>query len=503
VPGEQGDPGTQGDPGATGATGPPGANGADGAPGESAYQVWLDQGNTGDEQDFLDSLQGIQGVQGLPGEQGDPGSTGAPGTPGTQGIQGIPGEQGNPGIQGEPGEKGDPGVGIKYIDDVATYADLPTDDLTEGDAYFVNADGLLYVYGATGFPDEADGIKFQGPQGIQGVQGLQGVQGQPGLQGIQGIPGEQGDPGEKGEPGDSARTFSATCDTAAATVNKAVTVNSSGYVPAQGDMLSIYFSQGHNNNNTTLTINGQTYSTMFLNSGITTANVPYTGGAVQLVFTFDGTRFNLLAPTNTVINYANMTVEEGEAGTGTTGRLLRADYLKQIIQYFANQAATTPVVTTSGTSNAWTATVPGITELVEGQRLIIIPSTTSYTTTTLNVNDLGAAYIVVPKNYNNGSSAPAYTGYLQYGSPTELVYLGGSWVAVDMCDVDLAYVRGELGVAQGGTGATTLPAGKVLVGNGTGAVTGLAIDATPATGSGNLVTSGAVYEIAVNQGAFV
>ena len=35
--------------------GPPGPAGADGA---SAYQIWLDEGNTGTEQDFLDSLVG-------------------------------------------------------------------------------------------------------------------------------------------------------------------------------------------------------------------------------------------------------------------------------------------------------------------------------------------------------------------------------------------------------------------------------------------------------------
>jgi len=37
----QGEPGTQGTPGTNG---------------ESAYQIWLDQGNTGSEQDFLNSI---------------------------------------------------------------------------------------------------------------------------------------------------------------------------------------------------------------------------------------------------------------------------------------------------------------------------------------------------------------------------------------------------------------------------------------------------------------
>lgn len=48
-------------------------------------------------------------------------------------------------------------------------------------------------------------------------------------------------------------------------------------------------------------------------------------------------------------------------------------------------------------------------------------------------------------------------------------------------------------VAQGGTGKASLTSGQVLVGNGTGAVTQKAIDTSAASGSANLITSGAVY----------
>ncbi|MEL6732909.1 MAG: hypothetical protein AAFP83_17400, partial [Bacteroidota bacterium] len=44
-----------------------GAQGPQGADGESAYEIWIAEGNAGTEQDFLDSLQG---------EKGDPGSYG-------------------------------------------------------------------------------------------------------------------------------------------------------------------------------------------------------------------------------------------------------------------------------------------------------------------------------------------------------------------------------------------------------------------------------------------
>ena len=51
--------------------GPKGDPGDPGADGDSAYQVWLDAGNTGAEQDFLDSLKGTDGEPGDPGADGD------------------------------------------------------------------------------------------------------------------------------------------------------------------------------------------------------------------------------------------------------------------------------------------------------------------------------------------------------------------------------------------------------------------------------------------------
>ena len=44
--------------------GPAGTNGKDGENGKSAYQIWLEQGNTGSEQDYLNSLKGKDGEDG-------------------------------------------------------------------------------------------------------------------------------------------------------------------------------------------------------------------------------------------------------------------------------------------------------------------------------------------------------------------------------------------------------------------------------------------------------
>ncbi|KRL83982.1 collagen-like protein [Ligilactobacillus apodemi] len=58
--GAQGPKGDKGDPGPAGERGPAGndgQNGHDGKDGKSAYQIWLDLGNTGSEHDFIDSLK--------------------------------------------------------------------------------------------------------------------------------------------------------------------------------------------------------------------------------------------------------------------------------------------------------------------------------------------------------------------------------------------------------------------------------------------------------------
>lgn len=116
--GEIGPTGPQGSVGPTGAQGPQGSvgpTGPQGPDGESAYQVWLTQGNAGTEADFLDSLigpQGPQGIQGPQGEQGPQGSVGPQGDAGPQGIQGVEGPQGLQGPQGDTGPQGPTGVGV-------------------------------------------------------------------------------------------------------------------------------------------------------------------------------------------------------------------------------------------------------------------------------------------------------------------------------------------------------------------------------------------------------
>ena len=53
-----------------------GTNGQDGIDGKSAYQIWLDNGNTGTEADFLTRLKGKDGANGLNGKDGANGKDG-------------------------------------------------------------------------------------------------------------------------------------------------------------------------------------------------------------------------------------------------------------------------------------------------------------------------------------------------------------------------------------------------------------------------------------------
>lgn len=146
-----GSDGVTGAQGATGSTGATGATGAQGTPGKSAYQLWLEAGNTGTENDFLVSLIGPAGAQGPAGAAGAEGQAGVAGLsayevwlsngntgseedffnslagiPGTNGTDGLPGlsayeiwvSNGNTGTEGEflaslvgpQGVEGAPGV---------------------------------------------------------------------------------------------------------------------------------------------------------------------------------------------------------------------------------------------------------------------------------------------------------------------------------------------------------------------------------------------------------
>lgn len=148
--GEKGDMGPAGTNGLNGATGPQGIAGL------SAYQIWLNAGNTGDENDFLASLQGQDGANGSNGINGSNGlsaydiwlSLGNSGTP-SQFIASLKGPQGQAGQNGLNGSNG-----------LSAYQIWLNLGNTGTEAQFIAS--LKGATGATG---------ATGPQGPQGTSG--------------------------------------------------------------------------------------------------------------------------------------------------------------------------------------------------------------------------------------------------------------------------------------------------------------------------------------------
>lgn len=74
--------GVSGAQGAVGPAGKDGEAGINGVDGKSAYQIWVDAGNTGAEADFIASLKGAKGDKGDAGAQGEKGDIGPTGEAG-------------------------------------------------------------------------------------------------------------------------------------------------------------------------------------------------------------------------------------------------------------------------------------------------------------------------------------------------------------------------------------------------------------------------------------
>ena len=157
----------------------PDGGGTPGPAGKSAYEIWLDEGNSGSEQDFLDSLVGPQGPDGLSAyevavENGYVGTesewlVSLEGTDGASAYE-IAVQNGFVGSEQAwlDSLQGTPGTGIQVMGEVPTVADLEPLVATAslGDAYLVLEDNDLWVFDDTGkFINFGD---LQGPQGPAG-----------------------------------------------------------------------------------------------------------------------------------------------------------------------------------------------------------------------------------------------------------------------------------------------------------------------------------------------
>jgi hypothetical protein len=123
----------------------------------------------------------------------------------------------------------------------------------------------------------------------------------------------------------------ATCSTAAATVAK--TADCAGFVLAAGVEVTVLFTVTNTAASPTLNINGTGakaiyYRNAAISAGYLAANRVYS-------FVYDGTQWELIGDVNVDTTYSAMSVAEGTAATATNSRVMRADYLKQIIQAHA------------------------------------------------------------------------------------------------------------------------------------------------------------------------
>lgn len=150
------------------------------------------------------------------------------------------------------------------------------------------------------------------------------------------------------------------------------------------------------------------------------------------------------------------------------------------------------IVTTAGTGAAYTADVPGITELRPGVSFTMIPHITSSTTApTLNVNGLGVKNLRQPLTTNTaGTTTAAVQTWLSAGHPVRVMYNGTLW-EIDIPRPSAASLYGKVPIESGGTDAATAEEALVNLG------------AQPAIGSGSVAVSANRTLAATDAGKFL
>ena len=128
--------------------------------------------------------------------------------------------------------------------------------------------------------------------------------------------------------------------------------------------------------------------------------------------------------------------------------------------------ASVPVVTTSGSGNAYTATVPGVAEIKPGVMFVMIPHTDSTDIKpTLNVNNLGdyviGRHVSSPTNYREYGNS---SDWLHKGLPVLIMFGSIGWVVLDDTKPSADDLAGTVPISSGGTGATTAASARTNLG---------------------------------------
>jgi hypothetical protein len=121
-----------------------------------------------------------------------------------------------------------------------------------------------------------------------------------------------------------------------------------------------------------------------------------------------------------------------------------------------NSRAQDAIVTTTGSSSAYTATVNGITNLSVGVSFIMVPHIANEAASpTLNVNNLGAKQIRRVLSNNSLTYYTVATGLLKTGKPYRVMYDGGCWVLTDLPRPAGPELSGRVPVNNGGIPSCT------------------------------------------------
>ena len=199
--------------------------------------------------------------------------------------------------------------------------------------------------------------------------------------------------GSRKSPG----SYFGTCSTAAATADKVVTVSADqDFTLTIGAMVTFALPATNTAQNPTINVNNTGAKSVKYNSSvITTGNLNRVGYSTRpTTFVYDGTYWVWVSwscDDNTT--YSAMSVSEGQTGTATTARLMRADYLKQIIQYY--NPTKTSDLTNDGSDGGST--------YVEADQLATVAASGSYNdlTNKPTIPTVNDATLTIQKNGTN------------------------------------------------------------------------------------------------------
>lgn len=129
------------------------------------------------------------------------------------------------------------------------------------------------------------------------------------------------------------------CTTAAATAAKVVTVGADqDFKLTVGALVMVKFTINNSASSVTLNVNNTGAKSIYYGNGVYTGTSTTVCGYANAhhIYMYDGTNWVWVghgSDSNTT--YSAMSVSEGNTGTATSSRVMRADYLKQIIQHHA------------------------------------------------------------------------------------------------------------------------------------------------------------------------